>query len=206
MKICKQCKCIFPVERFAKQGVSRLTERQYYRPRCKSCDSIFMKPHRDLSNHKRRKRSELVINDLTDTQWKQILQHFENRCAYCGQKSKLVKDHFVPLALLGGYTMSNIVPACSRCNCRKSDSAPWDWLDEGKYSELSVYLGTVRKTLSDQWGTPEKVTLSKQAQAVQLQRLSERGPTQGHATVWTASNDKMQRLAEMTSPEATASW
>ena len=77
-------------------------------------------------NAKRRaRRAQAPINDFTQEQWEFLLQQFRHRCAYCGKKSKhLTRDHITPLAKGGSHTLSNIVPACQRCNSAKRDRDP----------------------------------------------------------------------------------
>lgn len=63
-----------------------------------------------------------VPADLTDAQWKAIVQAHEGRCHYCGVKPpKLERDHVIPATKNGGYTAANIVPACRSCNASKGD-------------------------------------------------------------------------------------
>jgi 5-methylcytosine-specific restriction endonuclease McrA len=69
----------------------------------------------------RRSRLASVRNDLTFQQWALLLKIFGNRCAYCFQPSSaLTQDHIIPVALGGPHTLTNVVPACSGCNTRKS--------------------------------------------------------------------------------------
>ena len=56
---------------------------------------------------------------LTLTQWNDTLEQFNNRCAYCGTDGKMQQEHCMPVILGGGYTQSNIVPACTSCNHKK---------------------------------------------------------------------------------------
>jgi 5-methylcytosine-specific restriction endonuclease McrA len=66
---------------------------------------------------------------FTVEQWKRALAYFENTCAYCGEElTKVHQEHFVPLSKGGGYTRDNIVPSCPRCNMRKNNRNPLDWL------------------------------------------------------------------------------
>jgi 5-methylcytosine-specific restriction endonuclease McrA len=51
-----------------------------------------------------------------------------DRCYYCGRKSKLTLDHFVPLAKGGDHCVSNLVFACSPCNSRKRDLDPFEFM------------------------------------------------------------------------------
>ena len=63
--------------------------------------------------------------DLTRSQWEAIKRVYNFKCAYCGAKVKrLEKDHVIPIAKGGATTASNIVPACGKCNRRKSINEP----------------------------------------------------------------------------------
>lgn len=69
---------------------------------------------------RRRARTKSLPATLTETQWEDILQYFDRRCAYCGEENKkLHQDHVVPLSKGGKYAASNIVPACKSCNSKK---------------------------------------------------------------------------------------
>lgn len=70
---------------------------------------------------------------LTVEQWQSVKDHFGNKCAYCGRKSFLTKDHFRPLSLGGEYTINNIIPACTSCNSSKSDRPFETWFVKYKY-------------------------------------------------------------------------
>lgn len=61
-----------------------------------------------------------LLATLTLDRWLATVEHFAGRCAYCGAEPFRDLDHFVPMAAGGGTTASNCVPACSRCNSRKS--------------------------------------------------------------------------------------
>lgn len=65
-----------------------------------------------------------LVSDLTHEQWMQTLQYFKWRCAYCMKKDFQLIEHFIPLKLGGGTTISNCVPACIACNARKRDAHP----------------------------------------------------------------------------------
>jgi len=66
---------------------------------------------------------------LTIDDWQQALDHFGNRCAYCGEVcDQLHQEHFIPMAKGGGLTRDNIIPACPDCNYDKLDKPPLDWL------------------------------------------------------------------------------
>lgn len=67
----------------------------------------------------RRHRKRSLPCTLTEKEWEVILEIFNNRCAYCGKEQPLQKEHWIPLALGGGYEVHNIVPSCKECNCKK---------------------------------------------------------------------------------------
>lgn len=52
---------------------------------------------------------------------------FGYRCAWCIDGPAEHDDHVVPLSLGGLHVPENIVPACARCNSRKSASPPERW-------------------------------------------------------------------------------
>lgn len=100
---------------------------------------------------KKRYRMRSLLNDIEISfsmeQWKTCKTHFDNRCAYCGHKKHLEKEHFIPLSRGGEYTVNNIVPACRQCNGAKYNKLFFDWYsDYEKYSksrEMKIldYLG-----------------------------------------------------------------
>lgn len=69
-----------------------------------------------------------LVHDFTLADWKAVLVAFSGKCAYCGTTGKMQQDHFWPQALGGGYTRSNIIPACADCNRRKNKRNPFDFL------------------------------------------------------------------------------
>jgi len=76
------------------------------------------------SAHTRRHRAakrNAPVNDFTAAQWREMQEHFEHRCAYCGRQVKghLTRDHLTPLSKGGSHTLANIVPACRSCNSKK---------------------------------------------------------------------------------------
>ena len=55
----------------------------------------------------------------THEQWLSCLTTYGHRCGYCGCDGRLTRDHDVPLSRGGSNDISNIVPACGRCNSSK---------------------------------------------------------------------------------------
>jgi 5-methylcytosine-specific restriction endonuclease McrA len=61
------------------------------------------------------------------SEWSNVLARFDNSCAYCGIKSSVELDHFIPVAHGGSNCLGNIVPSCKRCNTSKRDNDPVLW-------------------------------------------------------------------------------
>src|ERR1700730_7659119 len=89
------------------------------------------------------RRRDLVAN-LKQTEWQATLTYFDGRCAYCGALGRMHQDHFIPVTKGGGYTVTNILPACKSCNSSKNDSDPKDWCRPHIYERLSAYLASAR--------------------------------------------------------------
>lgn len=74
---------------------------------------------------RRMRNQENPVNDLTTTQWREILDAYGHRCVYCGRKmQRLTMDHIIPLSKGGSHTASNVVPACRSCNSKKHTGPP----------------------------------------------------------------------------------
>lgn len=54
-------------------------------------------------------------------EWQILKGLYQYKCAICGKKKKLSKDHIVPLSKDGTNYISNIQPACNPCNSRKNN-------------------------------------------------------------------------------------
>ena len=91
----------------------------------KTDNAAWYKAHPEVNRaHVKRYRAIKmgVKSTVTIGHEKAIKTAYENRCAYCGQKSKnLTIDHVIPLSKGGGHVPENIVPACVTCNSAKKD-------------------------------------------------------------------------------------
>jgi len=56
---------------------------------------------------------------LTVEQWKETLEYFHHRCAYCQRALWECLEHFIPITRGGGTAWDNCVPACSYCDQEK---------------------------------------------------------------------------------------
>jgi len=141
LKRCKECGNTFPVAHFEKQGISKLTGRQYYRPRCKTCDASYKKVAQQARIALKKGSME---NGFTAQQWQAIQERFNGKCAYCGATlEESCQDHFVPLSRNGQHIVTNVLPSCRRCNSSKNSSLPWEWLSPAKYAKLRATLNSL---------------------------------------------------------------
>jgi 5-methylcytosine-specific restriction endonuclease McrA len=84
---------------------------------------------------RRRAQKEALAADFTNKHWQYGLQYFYGACAYCGNGPSLFdrnyvlhQEHYIPLTRKGGYTPTNIVPACQDCNFKKHGKNPEQWI------------------------------------------------------------------------------
>jgi 5-methylcytosine-specific restriction endonuclease McrA len=56
---------------------------------------------------------------FTAKEWRELLERYDNRCAYCGATGDLEADHRIPICRGGSNSIENILPACRRCNRSK---------------------------------------------------------------------------------------
>lgn len=78
-------------------------------------------------------------SDLSVRDWTALCEAFDYRCAYCGERPKvLVIEHMVPEMRGGEDTLENIVPACRKCNNEKGQLTPLEW--------IGCRIGLLRRT------------------------------------------------------------
>jgi 5-methylcytosine-specific restriction endonuclease McrA len=73
---------------------------------------------RQLSARRRARKVE-AAGTFTLAEWLALVDLWDGRCAYCGERAPLQIDHRVPLARGGTNSIDNILPACGPCNRRK---------------------------------------------------------------------------------------
>ena len=89
---------------------------------------------------KRRRRLNLVVNDLTADEWA-ALKAAWNGCAYCGAtEGPLQRDCVLAISRGGRYTLDNVVPACGSCNASKSNSEVTSWMRRRRLDEPAFLL------------------------------------------------------------------
>lgn len=110
---------------------SRQYSKAYYiknKEKIKRQTGEYQVKHRDkvaIYSQKRYEAERGLRADLTVEQWEIIKSVFQQKCAYCGKRTKrLEREHIIPLSLGGALTLRNIVPACRSCNSKKSANLP----------------------------------------------------------------------------------
>ena len=84
--------------------------------------SNYCKNHKSNISHlkaRRYAREKGCIGSHTLKEWDDIKNFYENKCKYCGAKTKLTKDHIIPLSKGGTDFIENIQPLCHSCNSKK---------------------------------------------------------------------------------------
>ncbi|MBA3874669.1 MAG: HNH endonuclease [Anaerolineae bacterium] len=89
-------------------------------------------PRIRMIRHRYKDRKESLPNTLTANQWLQVVEYFQNRCAYCGILTDLLTiEHVVPVSNPAciGTVAHNIIPACYTCNASKRHTEVLCWLN-----------------------------------------------------------------------------
>lgn len=59
--------------------------------------------------------------------FEQVMTLYGKDCHYCGKPKSNTVDHVVPLSRGGTNEITNLVPACGRCNSRKGNKLISEW-------------------------------------------------------------------------------
>lgn len=86
--------------------------------RCRRCAAIYNDKVNSVSGERKRAKDKGLPSGMTREAWVITLQHFGNRCAYCGGPYVVI-EHFTPVKKGGGTDIGNCIPSCSPCNKRK---------------------------------------------------------------------------------------
>lgn len=75
----------------------------------------------ELRLHAQRVRAKRRMANGSHTvgEWLSVKAKYKNRCAACGSKERITKDHIIPLARGGTDFSYNLQPLCFPCNARK---------------------------------------------------------------------------------------
>jgi 5-methylcytosine-specific restriction endonuclease McrA len=70
-------------------------------------------------NNRRRATKANASGTFTAEQWDARLAYYDGECVYCGTTDDITIEHRIPLSRGGTNWPSNLVPACTTCNCKK---------------------------------------------------------------------------------------
>lgn len=93
----------------------------------------------------------LIKEQVTESDWKELLLKFGHQCAYCGSKARITKDHVIPISKGGVHEMNNLVPACSSCNSSKSNHLLDEWYTKQPFYSSSQYEKIIEHIGSDMY-------------------------------------------------------
>lgn len=120
------------------------SSREWYQEN-KETHAEYMKKHYQenreqyrMNKQRRRARVDKLPHTLTDDEWEETKELFNNSCAYCGIHQEdideaLNREHIVPVVNDGGFTKENIIPSCNSCNSSKGTRDMEEWYREQEY-------------------------------------------------------------------------
>lgn len=96
--------------------------------------SRWSRNHREERNHskaiRRAKKRANGGSGISKKEWDSLKEKYAGLCYYCESDGVLTMDHFIPITKGGKHEKENIVPACVRCNCRKGNLMPDQFLQK----------------------------------------------------------------------------
>lgn len=95
---------------------------------------------RAIYQYRPRKKSA-DTRDIPLRDWLTLVERYRHRCAYCGEKRTLTKDHVIPLAKGGRHAIGNILPACKPCNTSKADKLLYEWRASRAFKGVDLWHG-----------------------------------------------------------------
>ena len=74
-----------------------------------------------IGNLKYRAKKKGNGGSITEKEWEEIKNKFDNKCVCCLKKKELEADHIIPISVGGSSNKENIQPLCRSCNAKKSN-------------------------------------------------------------------------------------
>jgi len=97
----------------------------------------------EFNSHERQRNSEKKARNrqnhtvrLRRDALRQQFAAFDSNCCYCGSADRIVIDHFIPRSKGGPHVLTNLVPACHRCNTSKLNYDPSEWYQSQSFYSL----------------------------------------------------------------------
>ncbi len=95
--------------------------------------------NREKSRRRKAQQRGLVAVALRPAAIIQRFSEFDYCCAYCGSDDRMEIEHVLPISKGGAHDISNIVPACQKCNSSKRVNQMEDWYrSQPFFSELRL--------------------------------------------------------------------
>lgn len=107
-------------------GESFVSTRDYVRWCSTKCRKQFYSDRRAIANgdwRAIRKARHDMLGSHTRWEWSQKVKAMNSTCYWCGKlltKFEVTKDHLTPVSRGGSDRIDNLVPACKKCNSKKS--------------------------------------------------------------------------------------
>jgi hypothetical protein len=128
-KTCRSCETLKPVSDFDPDRRNRDGLKSW----CPACHI-----ERTLAWHrahpaavfrlKALRRSAEETGEVSERDWRRLLDRWGYACAYCGSKPQLLHhDHVIPVTRAGSHSIGNLLPACQQCNSSKGNLLLADW-------------------------------------------------------------------------------
>lgn len=92
------------------------TKQVYHRNYCSKHPEIIS--HLKANRYAREKGA---VGNHTLQEWEELKNKYNYKCAICGKKTILTKDHIIPLSKGGSNYILNIQPLCRNCNSKKNN-------------------------------------------------------------------------------------
>lgn len=83
------------------------------------------------------KRSNTGYIPFGHDEWVSLTRRFHNACAYCRKRTRLERDHVIPLSRGGRHAIANILPCCRQCNMSKKDKLLIEWKQTEAYRKIT---------------------------------------------------------------------
>ena len=94
---------------------------------------------KEKSHRRKAQERGLVAVALRPAAIIQRFSEFDYCCAYCGSDDRMEIEHVRPISNGGAHDISNIVPACQKCNASKRVNPMEDWYrSQPFFSELRL--------------------------------------------------------------------
>lgn len=98
----------------------------YYKTYSQSNKEIILEKSRRQRNKKYH-----IIDTFSEKDFQNKLVLENNKCFYCKcdlNSENMTRDHYIALSNGGSDKIENIVPCCSKCNSKKSNKSPEEYL------------------------------------------------------------------------------